>query len=88
LLLLGAANIDPSEFETPDKVDFDRARNRHIAFGAGAHRCLGSHLARMELRVGMEEWHRRIPNYRIREGEVPVYSPGIRDIQSLPLVWS
>ena len=41
----------------------------------------------MELRVGLEEWHRRIPNYRIREGVVPVYSPGIRDIQSLPLVW-
>jgi hypothetical protein len=41
----------------------------------------------MELRVGLEEWHRRIPDYRIRDGEVPVYSPGIRDIQFLPLVW-
>ncbi len=88
MLLLGAANIDPAEFEGADEVRFDRSRNRHIAFGAGAHRCLGSHLARMELRVGLEEWHRRIPNYRIRDAEVPVYSPGIRDIQFLPLVWS
>jgi cytochrome P450 len=88
MLLLGAANIDPAEFEGADEVRFDRSRNRHIAFGAGAHRCLGSHLARMELRVGLEEWHRRIPNYRIRDGEVPVYSPGIRDIQVLPLIWS
>ena len=87
MLMLGAANIDPSEFSEADRVVLDRSRNRHLAFGAGAHRCLGSHLARMELRVGLEEWHRRIPNYRIREGVVPVYSPGIRDIQSLPLVW-
>jgi cytochrome P450 len=88
MLMLGAANIDPSEFSEADRVVLDRSRNRHLAFGGGAHRCLGSHLARMELRVGLEEWHRRIPHYQIREGEVPVYSPGIRDIQSLPLVWS
>jgi len=88
MLLLGAANLDPGEFEVADEVRLDRSRNRHIAFGAGAHRCLGSHLARMELRVGLEEWHRRIPQYRIRDGEVPAYSPGIRDIEFLPLVWS
>jgi cytochrome P450 len=87
MLLLGAANIDPSEFSEADRVVLDRSRNRHLAFGGGPHRCLGSHLARMELRVGLEEWHRRIPDYRIRDGEVPVYSPGIRDIQFLPLVW-
>ena len=87
MLLLGAANIDPGEFEGSEEVSFDRSRNRHIAFGGGPHRCLGSHLARMELRVGLEEWHRQIPDYTIREGEVPVYSPGIRDIQYLPLVW-
>ena len=87
MLLLGAANIDPAEFEQADQVELDRARNRHISFGGGPHRCLGSHLARMELRVGLEEWHRQIPDYAIREGEVPIYSPGIRDIQHLPLVW-
>ena len=83
MLLLGAANLDPREFEDPDVVDFDRARNRQIAFGGGHHRCLGSHLARMELRVALEEWHRRIPPYRIREGETPLYSAGIREVQYL-----
>jgi len=87
LLLLGAANVDPREFENADVVDFDRSRNRQIAFGGGHHRCLGSHLARMELRVAMEEWHRRIPAYRIKEGETPRYSVGIREVQYLPLVW-
>ena len=86
-LLLGAANLDNGEFGNPDTVDFERDRNRHLAFGGGAHRCLGSHLARMELRVALEEWHRRIPDYRIKPGETPTYSPGIREVQYLPLVW-
>ena len=86
-LLLGAADVDAAEFEDPEHVDFSRPRNRHLAFGGGAHRCLGSHLARMELRVAMEEWHRRIPDYGIQEGETPRYSPGIREVQYLPLTW-
>jgi cytochrome P450 len=86
-LLLGASNLDESEFVDPKLIDFERERNRHIAFGAGAHRCLGSHLARMELEVALEEWHRRIPEYGIKPGETPRYSPGIREVQYLPLVW-
>ncbi len=86
-LLLGASNLDESEFVDPERVDFERERNRHIAFGAGAHRCLGSHLARMELKVALEEWHRRIPEYRIKPGETPRYSSGIREVQYLPLIW-
>ena len=86
-LLLGASNLDESEFVDPELIDFERERNRHIAFGAGAHRCLGSHLARMELEVALEEWHRRIPEYSIKPGETPRYSPGIREVQYLPLVW-
>jgi cytochrome P450 len=58
----GAANIDPAEFDDPFDVRFDRGTNRHIAFGAGVHRCLGSHLARRELRIALREWHRRIPD--------------------------
>lgn len=85
--LLGAANTDDQEFANAQSVDLGREANRHIAFGAGPHRCLGSHLARMEIRVALEEWHRRIPDYRIRDGEVPIYSPGIREVQYLPLVW-
>jgi len=86
-LLLGAANLDRAEFSDAAEVDFERERNRHLAFGAGAHRCLGSHLARIELETALEEWHRRIPEYRIKPGEIPRYSPGIREVQYLPLVW-
>jgi len=86
-LLIGAANLDSEEFDSPEDVDFARERNRHIAFGAGAHRCLGSHLARMELRVALEEWHKRIPDYSVKAGETPTYSAGIREVQYLPLVW-
>jgi cytochrome P450 len=87
MLLLGAADVDDDAFPEADRVDFDRERNRHIAFGAGAHRCLGSHLARFELTTAMEEWHRRIPDYAIKPGETPRYSPGIREVQYLPIVW-
>jgi cytochrome P450 len=86
-LLLGAANIDEAEFENSRCVDFQRQRNRHLAFGAGPHRCLGSHLARMELRAALEEWHRRIPDYSLAPGKTPRVSPGIREVLYLPLVW-
>jgi cytochrome P450 len=84
----GAANIDPSEFPDGFDVRFDREVNRHIAFGAGVHRCLGSHLARRELRIALREWHRRIPEYSIKPGhEELVYPPGLRSVQDLTLAW-
>lgn len=86
-LQLGSANTDESGFERADEVDLGRKVNRHLAFGAGPHRCLGSHLARLELRIAFEEWHRRIPHYRIQEGETPRYSAGIREVRYLPLAW-
>jgi cytochrome P450 len=86
-LLIGASNVDDAEFDQADVVDFERERNKHLAFGGGPHRCLGSHLARMELEVAMQVWHERIPDYRIKPGETPRYSPGIREVQYLPLVW-
>jgi cytochrome P450 len=86
--LIGSANTDDAHFKNAQSVDFDRDRNIHMAFGAGPHRCLGSHLARMELQVAMEEWHRRIPDYQIKSGETPTYSPGIREVMYLPLVWN
>jgi cytochrome P450 len=58
-----AANLDPEVFPDPLTVNFDRKGNRHIAFASGFHRCLGSHLARLEMRCVLEEFHRRIPDY-------------------------
>ncbi len=87
VVMIGAADTDENEFVDAHVVDLDRAANRHVAFGAGPHRCLGSHLARMELRVALEELHRRIPNYRIAEGAEIHHSPGIRQADHVPLVW-
>jgi cytochrome P450 len=87
-ILIGAANSDGAEFSDAEGVDFARETNRHLAFGAGPHRCLGSNLARAELRVALEEWHRRIPEYRIADGAELTYSLGIRQTAQLPLVWS
>jgi len=87
MLLTGSAARDEREFPSADVVDFDRHPNRHLAFGAGAHRCLGSHLARMELRVALEEWHRRIPDYRIPAGAtVRKHLSAVRGVDSLPLM--
>jgi cytochrome P450 len=86
-LLIGAANADSAEFEDAAEARFDRGSNRHLAFGGGAHRCLGSHLARLELRVALEEFHARIPDYRIAEGAEVHYSTGIRQTEHLPLVF-
>ena len=62
LLSFPAANRDPEAFERADEVVIDRALNRHVAFGVGIHRCAGSNLARMEMRVAVEEWLRGSPS--------------------------
>jgi cytochrome P450 len=85
--LLGAANTDPAEFPDPELVDFTRNPNRHRAFGGGPHRCLGSHLARMELRVALREFHRRIPDYEIKPGTQLTYTAALRSVESLPLTF-
>jgi cytochrome P450 len=84
LLVLGAAN-DDEEFD--GGVDLGRAPNRHLAFGAGNHLCLGAHLARLELRIALEEFHRRIPDYRIADDTEVHFSPGIRQADHLPIVF-
>ena len=86
-LLIGAANADESEFASSGEVLLDRESNRHLAFGGGPHRCLGSHLARMELKVSLEEFHKRIPDYEIVDGTELHFSPGIRQADHLPLVF-
>jgi len=85
-ILIGAGNTDEAEFANPE-VDFDRETNRHLAFGGGVHRCLGSHLARLELRVAMREWHQRIPEYELEPGADLVYTPMMRSVEHLPLVF-
>jgi cytochrome P450 len=86
-LLIGAANADHAEFDGAGDVRFDRGANRHLAFGGGPHRCLGSHLARLELRVALDEFHARIPEYRLGDDADIHYSPGIRQASPLPLVF-
>jgi len=85
----GAANVDPAVFPDAFEVRFDREVNQHIAFGGGVHRCLGSHLARRELRITLREWHLRIPDYRIKPGhEALEYPPGLRHVKDLTLSWT
>ena len=86
-VMLGSANTDEQVWDDVEHIDFHRAENRHIAFGGGAHRCLGSHLARMELRVALEEWHRLIPDYHLVEGIELLYSQGLRSVDNLELAW-
>jgi cytochrome P450 len=82
-----AANLDPDVFGDPLEVDFDRAPNPHIGFASGFHRCLGSHLARMEMHVALDVWHQRIPDYEIAPGSDLTYSGNPRAPHHLTLTW-
>jgi cytochrome P450 len=86
MALLGAANIDDAEFPNAGQLEWDREVNRHLAFGGGIHRCLGSHLARLELRVALREWHRRIPDYCVKPGAELTFTPGIRTLERFPML--
>lgn len=86
LAVLGAANIDPTDVQDAADVRFDRDVNRHIGFGSGPHRCIGSHLARLELRVVLQEWHKRIPHYRIKPGVELAFGTGTRATESFPMI--
>jgi cytochrome P450 len=88
MVLIGSVNTDDGDLPDADDVRFDRDINKHSAFGAGVHRCLGSHLARQELRVALREWHRRIPEYSVSEGHTLVYTPAIRSIDHFPRVFT
>lgn len=88
LVPLSAATRDPAAFSDPESIVLDRSPNNHIAFGAGPHRCLGSHLARRELRIALEEWHQRIPHYRLTDGvEITEHGGGLYGIDALELSW-
>jgi cytochrome P450 len=84
-----AANLDDAGFDDPLVVDFDRAAKRHIAFASGFHRCLGSHLARMELTVILGALHERIPDYALDPARAPGYNNvAIRTVDPLPIVFT
>lgn len=87
LLMWASANRDDEEFESPDWFVADRAPNRHLTFGAGPHRCLGSHLARLEMRVVLEEILQRIPAYRIDPDQIRMEGGINRLVTALPATW-
>ena len=86
LLSFPAANRDPAQFDRAGEVVIDREVNRHAAFGLGIHRCLGSHLARMELRVALQVWLERIGEFTLADPSAVTWSAGqIRGPRTLPL---
>jgi cytochrome P450 len=86
LLSFPTANRDPSVFEDADRVVIDREVNRHAAFGLGIHRCIGSHLARMELRVALEVWLRAFPEFSLADPDAVTWAVGqVRGPRQLPL---
>jgi cytochrome P450 len=87
VVMIASANTDERVWDQADTVDFARPANKHIAFGGGAHRCLGSHLARLELRIVLEEWHQAVPSYAVPDGHELRYSRDLRSIENLELVW-
>jgi cytochrome P450 len=88
LLSFPAANRDPAVFPDADKVVIDRKENRHVAFGLGIHRCVGSNLARMEMTVAIEEWLKRIPDFRLDPAGKVSWSEGtVRGPRQLPLLF-
>jgi cytochrome P450 len=88
LLSFPSANRDPEVFPQPDQVLIDRAENRHVAFGLGIHRCIGSNLARMEITVAIEEWLSRIPKFELGDPSSVTWSHGpVRGPRRLPIVF-
>jgi cytochrome P450 len=89
LVMLCSANRDAAEFENPDDMHIERSPNRHLTFGSGPHRCVGSHLGRLELQIAIEELNRRLPDYRMDPDNPPVVMPSqVRSVQKLPIVFT
>lgn len=89
ILCLGAANRDEAAFDQTDSIDLSQADKGHRAFGGGNHRCLGSHLARRELKIIVEEFHKLIPDYELAAATPPeiVWPSGTFHLASVPLVF-
>ena len=88
LMNFPGANHDPDVFEDPDTVVLDRQRNRHVAFGAGIHRCAGSNLARMEMEVSLKAWFARIPEFTLGDPDAVTWAGGqVRGPRRLPILF-
>jgi cytochrome P450 len=88
-LLLAGADLDERVFPDAGTFDLDRENKVHIAFGVGPHRCLGSHLARIELQVIYERMLARIPSFRLDPERPPRFHGGpVIGIDTLPLIWT
>jgi hypothetical protein len=86
LLTFPAANHDPAAFEAPEEFRIDRAHNRHVAFGLGIHRCIGSNLARLELTVALQEWLRAFPHYSLDTTKRTTWANGqVRGPRTIPV---
>jgi len=85
--MVTVGNFDPAEFEDPRTVKLGRQPNRHFTLAGGPHRCLGSHLARRELRIAVEEWFRRVPPFRLAAKDTREVYPGLRSVRNLHIEW-
>lgn len=86
--VLPACNFDPEVFPNPKEVDFDRPRKTILAFTVGVHSCMGGHLARLEVKIALQEWLKRIPAFQLKEGSKIEYRPGgVIGPEEVPLVW-
>jgi len=87
MILQPAGNLDPKAYRNPEEVDLNR-RTPHMTFNAGPHRCIGSHLARLEMRIALEEWLAAVPTFRLDPTQQPRLHPGrALGVDALPLVW-
>jgi cytochrome P450 len=82
-----AGNFDPAEFDDPWEIRFDRPSNRHFTLAGGPHRCLGSHLARRELRIALGQFLDRVPTFRMKPGADHSAYPGLIAAPRVPIVW-
>jgi len=86
--ILPACNYDPDVFPNPMVVDFHRPKKIILAFTVGVHSCMGAHLARLEIKIALQEWLKRIPDFKVKPGAETIYRPGgVIGPESVPLVW-
>ncbi len=86
--ILPTCNFDPDVWDNPTEVDFKRPRRPILSFAGGVHSCMGAHLARLETKIGLQEWLKRIPTFKMKDGTTLEYRPGgVVGPEHLPLEW-